>query len=127
MSGRFGEENEAVWATPGLDKLPASAEVVVTVYRDQKHPKTVMVPVEGMMASDYRRNAEVARWRMVCFVGNCPWGNARSFVPQDRGASRESATRGPGYRQALIGYHPANGAAPRRILSARVDSDLSTG
>lgn len=47
MSSRTGEEYQAVWEFPGLDELPASAEIVVTVEKDRDHPKTVMVPVEG--------------------------------------------------------------------------------
>ncbi len=47
MSSRSGEENTAVWDIPGLDELPVSAEIVVTVEKDRDRPKTVMVPVEG--------------------------------------------------------------------------------
>lgn len=47
FSSRTGEESETVWEFPGLDQLPASAELVVTVEKNRDRPKTVMVPVEG--------------------------------------------------------------------------------
>jgi hypothetical protein len=46
-SGLTAGEFDASYSIPGLAKLPASADVVVTVYKDLKNPKTVMVPVEG--------------------------------------------------------------------------------
>jgi hypothetical protein len=45
--GLTNGETDVMWTIPELDKLPASAELVVTVYKDLKSPKTVMVPVEG--------------------------------------------------------------------------------
>ena len=42
-----GKEGETDYSIPGLEKLPDSAEVVVTAYKDLKNPKAVIVPVEG--------------------------------------------------------------------------------
>ena len=43
IDGKF----ETYYSFPGLAKLPASADIVVTTYKDLENPKTVMVPVEG--------------------------------------------------------------------------------
>jgi hypothetical protein len=45
--GLANGETDVLWTISELDKLPASAELVVSVYKDLKSPKTVMVPVEG--------------------------------------------------------------------------------
>ena len=46
-SSRSGEEYQALWLVPGMDALPASAEIEVTTEKDRNRPKAVMVPVEG--------------------------------------------------------------------------------
>lgn len=47
MRSASGDEGESDYSIPGLEKLPDSAEVVVTTYKDLKNPKAVIVPVEG--------------------------------------------------------------------------------
>lgn len=47
MRSASGKEGRTDYSIPGLAKLPDSAEVVVTVYKDLKNPKAVIVPVEG--------------------------------------------------------------------------------
>ncbi len=43
----INNEGQTDYSVPGLAKLPASAEVVVTIYKDLKNLKAVTVPVEG--------------------------------------------------------------------------------
>jgi hypothetical protein len=43
----INNEGQSDYSVPGLAKLPDSAEVVVTIYKDLKNLKAVTVPIEG--------------------------------------------------------------------------------